>query len=124
MNRLVFSSMNLNPDAFFEKPDPTRLIDTTGYEKIGKTVDRLMVAGLNLYMVNRNGDYQVENPDDLDNIAPAPSKYFNEMDVKMRLREIQKRLRSKVHSQISEPGEIKESEEPEVIKPTDVVKET
>lgn len=121
MDKLVFSSMDLNPDSFIERPDPTSLIDTTGYEKIGKTVDRLMVAGLNLYMANRNGDYQTENPDDLENMSVAPSKYFNEMDVKMRMREIQKRLREKVHSQITETEKEKEPE-PEV--PSDVVKET
>jgi len=103
--KLIFNSMDLNPDSFFESPNHTRLIETTGYEKIGKTVDRLMNAGLNLYLANRNGDYQETNQDILEEMAPAQSKYFDAKDVAMRLREIQKRMKRKVNAQVVEPDE-------------------
>lgn len=105
MAKLIFNSMDLNPDSFFEKPNPQRLIETTGYEKIGKTVDRLMVAGMNLYMANRNGDYQGDDPDLIDEQPPAQSKYFDEKDVKMKMREIQTRLKRKVNAQVIVPDE-------------------
>lgn len=122
MAKLCFSSMDLNPESFNETPDSTSFVDSTGYEKIGKTIDRMMLAGLNLYQINRNGDYQGDDPDHVDGMPVAPSKYFNEQDVKMRLREIQKRLRKKVNSQITVNDNPDTVVEPD--KPVDIVKES
>lgn len=76
-----------------EKPDPTYVLETTGYERIEKTVDRLMRAGVNLYMKNRN-----LSDDELYDVNNGPvflSKFSDVKDVNMYMREIQKRLKRK-----------------------------
>ena len=87
--------LNTNSDEIMEHPDSKRLLMTTGYEKISKTVDRLMVAGLNLYEKNRNAEYEIMEEEEEIN-GSIVSKYIDEKTAKMRMREIQRRLREKV----------------------------
>lgn len=93
-----------------EHPDPTKVLETTGYERIEKTVNRLMRSGLNLYLRNRNND-----PADLEDVDNGPmsiSKFADVKDVNMYMREIQKRLKRKVRAPI-----VEEKEVPEVVEP-------
>lgn len=102
----IFS--NLNPpqgNECMEVCDSTSLMETTGYESLPKTVDRLMIAGFNLYQANRNGEYQGDNADNVDGQLPAVSKYVDAKDVMMRMREIQQRLKRKVNAVSNTPAE-------------------
>lgn len=99
MSDKIFHAMSLNPDAVGQMFAPHKYLNTTGHERLDKTVNRIMVAGLNLYLANRNGDYQDQNPDIVDGMPVAPSKYFDEKSAMMRMREIQARLRRKVNAQ-------------------------
>ena len=95
----IFSNLSPNQEMeeVVEKCDSTSLLESTGYEKIEKTVDRLMVAGMNLYDRNRNANFQGDDPDKLEADQPYMTKWNDEKDVKMRMREIMARLRRKVN---------------------------
>ena len=86
-----------------ETPDPTLLIEHTGVEKLEKTIDRLMVAGMNLYDRDR-GAYSVLDPDEKNEGMPYMSKWNDVKDVNMRMREIQRRLRNKVRAEDASPA--------------------
>jgi TPP-dependent 2-oxoacid decarboxylase len=115
--KLIFHAFDLNPEFVGEKDFGPSLIETTGYERIEKTVDRLMVAGMNLYDYNRGGAYQDSDADIVDGLPPAPSKYYDEKDVKMRMREIQKRLKRMVNREGLADVVDSQSQEPATAEP-------
>ena len=116
--RIVYNDWRRpDPELCMEKPDPTSMLETTGYERIEKTVNRLMRSGLNLYLRNRNID-----PSDLEDVENGPvsiSKFSDVKDVNMYMREIQNRLKRKVRSPVVDKNDVKESE---VIEATKVEK--
>lgn len=95
----IYHQHALNPDikSMVEHPSSLMLVEHTGVEKLEKTIDRLMVAGMNLYDHNR-GAYSIEDPD-TDAVMPYMTKWTDEKDVNLRMREIQRRLRNKVRAQ-------------------------
>lgn len=109
--RTVYNDFRRPPiEDCMEHPDTTKVLETTGYEHIEKTVNRLMRSGLNLYLRNRNID-----PADLEDVENGPmsvSKFADVKDVNMYMREIQKRLKRKVNA----PA-VEEKEVPEVVEP-------
>ena len=117
--KLIYHAFDLNPDFVGEKDFGPSLIETTGYERIEKTVDRLMVAGMKLYDYNRGGAYQDDDADLVDGLPPAPSKYYDEKDVKMRMREIQKRLKRMVNREGQADGVDSQPQEPATKEPVD-----
>lgn len=90
-------------DMMTEHPDPTLMIENTGTEKLSKTIDRIMVAGMKLYDRDRNS-YSADTAEELEGSPAYMSKYDDEKDVKMRMREIQRRLRNKVRAESSLPS--------------------
>jgi len=99
-----YTQYEQNPDneSKMEHPDPTLYIENTGVEPLKKTINRLMVAGMNLYDTNR-GAYSVEDPDYDNKTMPYMTKYDDEKDVNMRMREINRRLRHKTRAEDTNP---------------------
>ena len=120
MMRIVYNDFRRPPDEdCMESPDPTRVLETTGYERIEKTVDRLMRSGLNLYLKNRNID-----PADIEDIENGPmslSKFADVKDVNMYMREINKRLKRKVRAKIEEENNDDDDEKKAELEPDKVV---
>ncbi len=104
MRKLYYSqgSPNMDKKAMEELPDPSIYIENTGVEPLKKTIDRLMVAGMNLYDFKR-GAYTAEDPDYENDEMPYMSKWTDEKDVKLRMREINRRLKNKVRAQENNP---------------------
>lgn len=109
-----YHHMHLNPNVedCVEHPSSHSIMETTGYEKIEKTVNRLMLAGLNLYQVNRNADFQGSDPEGVDKDKPYMSKWSDVKDVTMRMREIQRRLRNKMKNPVPDEGDYPGGGEP------------
>ena len=109
--RKVYNDFRRPPvEDCMEHPDPTKVLETTGYERIEKTVNRLMRSGLNLYLMNRNID-----PSELEDVENGPisiSKFADVKDVNMYMREIQKRIKRKVRAPVVEEKEALEVVEP------------
>nr|QJB19869.1 MAG: hypothetical protein [Microvirus sp.] len=105
MDKKYYTQYATNEDSIClgEIPDPTLLIEHTGVEKLEKTIDRLMVAGMNLYDRDR-GAYSVHDPDESNDGMPYMSKWNDTKDVNMRMREIQRRLRNKVRAEAAVPA--------------------
>lgn len=109
--RVVYNEFRRPPiEDCMEKPDPTKVLETTGYERIEKTVNRLMRAGLNLYMTNRNIDK--EEIEEIEDGPMSVSKFSDVKDVNMYMREIQARLKRKA---MRDSQVVKEEENPEVV---------
>lgn len=105
-------NLNENVDEVTEKIDHTILLETTGYEPMKKRIDRLMVAGMNLYDANRFGkDYQGSTAEELETQPAYMTRWKDAKDVNMRMREIMKRLKRKVNrGEVPSPENIEHTE--------------